>query len=119
MEDSRIDDLIRELRSLQIQVAQLQAAAQHRAQEGGEHRPEEAHQAAPPNHPRHANGFRIGDRVRILNKIKKPATWNNTRQWLEVEARTAVVTSVREDQVFFTTDNGVKTWRAPNNLRRL
>ena len=119
MEDSRIDDLIRELRSLQLQVAQqLQAAAQHRVQEADEHRREDA-QAVPHDLPRHANGFRIGDRVHILNKIKKPANWNNVRQWLEVEAKTAVVTLVRDEQVFFITDNGVKTWRAPNNLRRL
>jgi hypothetical protein len=118
MEDSRIDDLIRELRSLQLQAAQLQAATQHRVQEADEHQREDA-QAVPHDLPRHANGFCIGDRVRILNKIKKPATWNNTRQWLEVEARTAVVTLVCAEQVFFTTDNGVKTWRAPNNLRRL
>jgi hypothetical protein len=30
---------------------------------------------------------------------------------------TATVTTVRIGQIFFVTDNGVETWRAPNNLK--
>ena len=114
MEDSRVDDLIRDLRSLQLQVAQLQDEARAR---GDAHRPEQARALNAPE--RAANGFARGDRVRVLNKFKKPATWNNSRQWSEAEAKLATVTTVREEQVFFVTDNGINTWRAPNNLRRL
>jgi hypothetical protein len=57
--------------------------------------------------------------VRILNPIKKPATWNNSRKWSEADAKNATVTEVRTEQIFFTTDNGVETWRAPNNLQNL
>ena len=114
MEDSRVDDLIRDLRSLQLQVTQLQEEA--RARENAR-RPEPAPALDAPE--RAVNGFARGDRVRVLNKFKKPATWNNSRQWSEAEARLATVTVVRPEQVFFTTDNGINTWRAPNNLRRL
>jgi hypothetical protein len=61
------------------------------------------------------HGFTTGDRVRIKNKIRKPATAGPS--WTENKERFATVTRVTVDQVHLTTDNGTKTWRAPNNLR--
>jgi hypothetical protein len=58
-----------------------------------------------------------GDRIHIKNKVKKPADWNNNIRW--VEERRATVTRVLEGQIHFVTDNGVRTWRAPNNVRHL
>lgn len=115
MEDSRIEDIITELRALRLEVTRLQTELQQRGT------PPRAQAAeAPTLQSRHAtHGFAIGDRVRILNKVKKPATWDNRVAWVEEEARKAIVTEVRPQQVFFTTDNGIDTWRAPNNLRKL
>jgi len=113
MEDSRIDDLIAELHALRIQVARLETEVHRR--ENRTAPPTTPLAVAPPRTPDYA----VGDRVRILNKIKKPATWNNNIVWSESDARLATVTEVRPTQIFFTTDNGVETWRAPNNLRNL
>jgi hypothetical protein len=65
------------------------------------------------------NGFKKGDRVRITNKVKKPAVWPREKAWVESEFRLATVTKVSSLQVHFLTDNGVRTWRAPNNLERV
>ena len=113
MEDSRIDDLIAELHALRIQVARLETEVHRR--ESRAPPPTTPLAVVPPRTPEYA----IGDRVRILNKIKKSATWNNSIVWSESSARLATVTQVRATQIFFTTDNGVETWRAPNNLRKL
>ena len=65
------------------------------------------------------NGLRVGDRVRITNKVKKPAAWPRERNWSESEFRSATVTRVTRLQIHFVTDNGITSWRAPNNLERL
>jgi hypothetical protein len=122
MDDSRIDELITELRSLRFQVARLESEVV--AQLGSNNAPIDSapvrhYQAERASTQILAHGHVTGDRIRVLNKIKKPATWNNAVQWCEVAARTATVTEVRETQIFFETDNDVHTWRAPNNLRRI
>lgn len=67
--------------------------------------------------------FSRGDRIWIINKLHKPANWDNNREWTESEGKTATVTEVLikgpNKQVHFVTDNGVRTWRAPNNVRLL
>ena len=67
--------------------------------------------------------FSRGDRIWIINKLHKPANWDNGLEWNESEGKTATVTEVLikgpNKQVHFVTDNGVRTWRAPNNVRRL
>ena len=65
------------------------------------------------------NGLKVGDRVKIKNKVIKPATWPIERQWIKEEARLATVTKVSREQIHFVTDNGTRTWRAPNNLERV
>jgi hypothetical protein len=65
------------------------------------------------------NGLKKGDRVRIKNKVIKPATWPIERPWIKEEARRATITRVTRDQIHFVTDNGTATWRAPNNLERI
>ena len=62
--------------------------------------------------------YAVVDRVRMLNEVKKPATWDNRIAWCETSARQATVTDVRPKQIF-TTDNGIETWSAPNNLAKL
>jgi DUF438 domain-containing protein len=75
------------------------------------------------NSKRRLHGFSKGDRVWSKNKLHKPASWDNKFEWIEREGKTATVTEVLIKgptvQVHFVTDNGVKTWRAPNNLSLL
>jgi hypothetical protein len=110
MEDSRIDELIEQVRTLSLQVEELKQELRRRDSR------------SPPSRTlvaKDRSGFEIGDRVRVLNAVKKPATWDNSTKWIEAEARLGTVTKVRVGQIFYTTDNGTETWRAPNNLRRL
>jgi hypothetical protein len=107
MEDGQsIDNLIEQVRALQVRVAQLETAAP-------EPRTDSATVTAA------APRFKRGDRVLIKNKLKKPATWSNEVTWNEAEAKTATVSHIYKGQVHFVTDNGVKTWRAVNNLKRI
>jgi hypothetical protein len=66
-------------------------------------------------------GFSKGDRIWITNKLNKPASWDNSVEWFEKEGKTATVTGIvikgQVTRVHFLTDNGVHTWRAPNNIR--
>ena len=116
MQNRKFDELIDELRALRIRqddiIAELEevnrAATRHQAaNEGG---PIENEEQAEP-----ANGLRRGDRVRIKNRVRKPATAGAS--WSEPRERLATVTRITPEQIFITTDNGTKTWRAPNNLR--
>ena len=109
MERENIEHLIRELEALRIRVAQLEAAA---TTGQGEDRNGRAEAAATPE-------FKEGDRVRIKNQLKKPATWSNKAIWDKKQAQKATVTHVYKEQIHFVTDNGVRTWRAINNLELL
>ena len=60
-----------------------------------------------------------GNRVWITNKVRKPADWAAHTKWKEDEFRSARVIRVTRRQIFILTDNGVETWRAPNNLRKI
>ena len=102
MEEEQIEDLTRELNELKIRQAVLIAAISRL-------------QAAP----NVVNGIEVGDRVWIKNKVRKPAHWPSQTPWVESEYRTARVTKVSARQIFVLTDNGIDTWRAPNNLRRI
>ena len=101
-----IDSLIEQLENLQVCIAQLETAAPELRTDSTTVR------AAAPR-------FNRGDRVWIKNKLKKPATWSNGVAWNENKAKTATVSHIYKGQVHFVTDNGVKTWRAVNNLKRI
>ena len=111
MQNRKFNELIDELRALRIRqddiIAELEevnrAATRHQAANEGGGPNENEEQAEP------ANGLRRGDRVR------KPATAGAS--WSESRERLATVTRITPEQIFVTTDNGTKTWRAPNNLR--
>ena len=110
MEDSSSEALIEELRALRIRVAELEHANRER-----DNTPRRADTSITQRLPI-ANGLREDDRVRIINKVRKPVTAGST--WTEAHERLATITSVTEEQqVYVITDNGSKTWRAPNNLR--
>lgn len=64
-----------------------------------------------------------GDRIWIKNRVSKPANWSSRLVWNEAEAKKATVTKVIHKgtnvQVHFVSDNGVRTWRGPNNVHLL
>ena len=102
--DQTIEQLTTQLQALQLRVTQLEAACfNERSSTVG------APVAA-------SNEFKKGDRVRVRNALKKPATWPKDATWRKELAHIATVTHLHREQVHFVTDNGVKTWRAPNNL---
>ena len=114
MQDKQVEDLIAELKALNLRrsaiIATLEGAySVHGAVEtvGSAFRVPIA------------NGLVKGDRVRITNKVKRPAAWTSQLAWDKERERSATVTKVTPTQVFFITDNGVETWRAPNNLKKI
>ena len=115
MEEKSFEDLIEELRTLKIRETEIVAelGRVNRARPGTNERNNRDND----NQTTVVNGIRRGDRVRITNKVRKPATAGPT--WTEGKERLATVTSVTATQVHFETDNGTKTWRGPNNLRLL
>ena len=128
-ENRNIDLLVEELRSLKIRVEQVEAILdEYRALDEVEEdkqtrttargdRAQSTLVEAPPS-PR--TTYEKGDRVRIVNKVRKPATWPVVWNDSAIEnERRATVTHVVQHQVWIVTDNGTKTWRAPNNLKRL
>lgn len=82
MEEKQIGDLIEELKALKLResvvISQLEAANRRRSTHDTTATAEQE------------IGLSPGDRVYVVNRVRKPAT-----------------------------DNGVRTWRAPNNLRKL
>jgi hypothetical protein len=114
MAGSELNELIEQLRLLQIEQASVVARI-----EALNNIPAATAQAITVQEER-VNGISAGDdRVRIKNKVRKPATWSSAIVWTEARERLATVTRVTRDQVHFVTDNGTRTWRAPNNLIRL
>ena len=115
--DPKIEDLIEELKALRVRetaiIREIEAANElriRRASINATERRETNNAEAVPN------CIRTGDRVRITNKIRRPAT--ATATWTEQLERIATVTRVTPEQIHIVTDNGTRTWRAPNNLRK-
>jgi hypothetical protein len=117
MQDETVDELIEELRSLRIQQATLIDRIENAIRiesEQNERNEREQNDDDAGARAVFVFGFRKGDRVRIKNKVKKPAAAGPT--WSESRERLATVTRIRADQIHIRTDNGTATWRAPNNL---
>ena len=106
MEDITVEDLTAELNALRIHVAQLEAAVGAVADTDNGNVDD-------------AVAFRRGDRIRITNLVKRPSNWNTGLVWEEDKERTATVTRVTPHQIHFVTDNGIRTWRAHRNVRRI
>ena len=105
MGDDQIDKLIEQVQKLTVQVQGLERALDRTAN------------TAPLIVNNDFFGFATGNRVRILNSVKKPAKWDNTKEWHKDKARHATVTRVQGGRVYIVTDNGVSTWWSAKNLR--
>jgi hypothetical protein len=107
MERKKIHDLIKELKNLQLREAEITAQIDEaNAALSG-------HRGATVEH-----AFDKGDRVRVKNQVKKPNNWGND-VWNYQQAKVATVIFTTTDRVYFVTDNGIRTWRAPHNLERI
>ena len=117
-----IQDLISALKTLQLREADLTAQLEVALQDKDN---EVATAIQGTNTPTTMTNrfFKRGDRIWIKNRIQKPASWDNSVVWLEQEAKTATVTDVKirgsTTQIHFVADNGIRTWRAPNNIQPL
>jgi hypothetical protein len=107
-----IDSLTQELQNLHLRIEQIERAIA--AQTATQGRSESA-----TDERREINGIAVGDRVRVKNKVKKPATWISDTPWSANKERIATVTRVTPSQIHYVTDNGTRTWRAPNNLEKV
>lgn len=58
--------------------------------------------------------FKIGDRVKILNKVRP-----SFRRQLTTGDTVGTVHRINGDRVHFVTDSGTKSWRVTSNLRKL
>jgi hypothetical protein len=105
MGDDRIDQLIKEVRKLTLQVQELERAIDRTANPVSNTTGIEFF------------GLATGDRVHILNSVKKPAKWDNTKEWHSDKEKHATVTRIQGGRVYIVTDNGVSTWRSASNLR--
>ena len=110
MRNDSDDPIEQEIKALRARLEQLDVAVSNRqqAREGQEGAGVAAN-----------SGLKKGDRVRVKNKLKKPATWSKSDEWIQQQAQKATVTHRYRNQIHFVTDNGVKTWRAENNLETL
>ena len=115
MEEERsIDELIAELQELKIREAEIVTALERANRTARVRIPEVVEGHRQEGHAQVPYGFRRGDRVRITNRVRRPATAGVS--WTEERERLATVTRIIPDQVHIRTDNGTKTWRAHNNL---
>lgn len=99
-----VENLIQQLSDLRIRVAQLEAAATERD---------------PSIESVVATDFAPGDRVVVKNEVKRPTYWRGENDWDQEAAQRATVTHLYRDQVHFLTDNGISTWRARGNLKKV
>jgi hypothetical protein len=103
MTEIDVEDLILELKELKLRVARLEH--NNRANTDTTSAPDST--------------LSVGDRVRIKNKTRKPQHWPTDKQWTDSKERTATVTKTTPTKIYFTTDNGTQTWRAPHNLQKI
>lgn len=107
--DQSIEELIAEHKLVEIHEANIIVRIEAAAHKSDQDKSEKTR----PN----ANQLSKGNRIRITNRVRKPATWNNETAW--DKGCLATVMRVTPEQVHIITDNGISTWRVPNNLKRI
>lgn len=114
------EDRIRaEQNQILLQISELRGAQRTRNDQEVVNAKREAQNATPLSH---ATIFRAGDRVKIINKIKKPCDWKGPwNPTVAAKHRLATVTDVSTttDRVCIRTDTGIDTWRVSRNLAPL
>ena len=116
MSGDKIATLLDELKKLQIREAHILTLLEEAANEQDKDRISDP---APPCTRTNDTGFKPGDRVVIISRVKKPKGWPRDQEWSASLARRARVTLVHTggSRVYIVDDNGWQTWRLPSNLR--
>lgn len=114
MAEDRIDEILRQLETLRISeahlLAELQAENRRRNRQSGT-------SAAPETGTRR---IAVGSRVRITNRIKRPANWDGSWTAATIEQSAfATVSRITGERYYIRTDTGINTWRSERNLRLL
>jgi hypothetical protein len=118
MADNRIEALIKQVQALQVQVYYLTEQQQLHQQDTV---PVLAHPSNSDQAPIQPKTFPYpGDRICILNTVKRPQNWDTNTKWDPSAAKLATITSIEYNRIYFTTDNGVTTaWRLLKNIRQI
>ena len=130
MENRSAESIISELKALKIHeislIKELGQLADTRVRNGERNEYDPVTSVTPVIRDRVTSGNRpvtsvisIGDRVRIKNRVTKPASWDPRNKWVPSKAKHATVTRFYKGQVHFITDNGRSTWRVVNNLEKI
>ena len=117
--DREIEQLTGELFALTLRTQRITEQLQRlRSERNDETTNNERNETT--NNEQRGGPYQSGDRVQIINKVRRPADWPTDWNQATIEAeRRATVTRTVKNQVWIRTDNGTETWRARNNLRPL
>jgi hypothetical protein len=105
MHEKAINELIKELKALQLREAQVVSLLERATTP-----PDSAATVTPP--------FEKGDRIHITTRVKKPASWGD-KPWDYQRSKFATVTYTTKERVYFINDNGVNSWRVYKNVTKV
>jgi hypothetical protein len=107
MNNESIEELIRQLQELRVQeskvIEKITAATRQQQIE-----PDVAERY------QKTDTYSVGDKVVVNNRVTRPL--RAPADWTVFKECRGTVTDVRNDKVFFVTENGTKTWRSKRNL---
>ena len=92
MENRTVEELIEELQELRIRETEIIAELKQANSAGTRTQTGDANSHRHEGQASVAHGFRRGDRVRVINKVRKPATAGPS--WNEAKERLATVTRI-------------------------
>jgi hypothetical protein len=116
-DDDRIATLIKALKDLQVQEANLlrqieEAYRQRRIERVDDNTRDNDHTERDTR-----RTYQVGDRVYVASRVRRPVFAPGS--WTSYNERQATVTKVVGEKVYIKTDNETETWRATKNLRPL
>jgi hypothetical protein len=104
MHEKTVDELIKELKALQLREAQVVSLLERATQ--------------PTSAATGPQLFEKGDRIHITTRVKKPASWGD-KPWDYQRSKFATVTYTTKERVYFINDNGVNSWRVHKNVTKV
>ena len=112
MVNEDIEDLIKQLKELQLQQDVIIARIAKAKEQSTKREP---HTKQKPWYPANSTEWAVGDKVKITNKVTVPGFRKPTEE--DAVARiTKIIATPYETRVHFTTISGLKRWRIDSNL---
>ena len=111
MNNENVEDLIKQLKELQLQQDTIIARIAKAKQQSKGQRPTEQE----PWQPANSTEWAVGDKVRITNKVTVPGFRKPTEED-GIAHITKIIKTPYETRVHFTTISGLKRWRLDGNL---